>query len=236
MAAVKRPETSGSQQLLLVLFFAFLLLPMAGSKFVAGQLAKEQREVLSVFGAQKGGAILDRSEAWFRRGFVRTGMVGNSLKEPEPTLASVATPTVAARPAFAKPAAQPINPSRVPITPKGDNAVKKISRHWIGGAWAILYMMFTRLSALLTVVPLLVPFAVAVLCEGAARRKMKWYAFGGSEPRLYVVGLRLGVWCGVISLLALVSPGALPVLAVPVLMLMSVIGFALWTANQQKPM
>jgi len=65
---------------------------------------------------------------------------------------------------------------------------------------------------------------------------MKWYAFGGSDPKRYVIGLRLGAWSALFVGFALVSPGSLPGLAIPALMVLSAAGFAMWVANQQKPM
>lgn len=230
MAGVKPRETPVIHQLLLVGFFAFVLMPMAGARFVSMQLAKEQAGVLTVFGAARGAAILDRGDGWFRRGFVDTGMVRASLSERVPPVEPTAPTPGTLAPASSS------DVKRGPTTPATDNAMKKLSRHWVGGAWSILYLMFVRLSSLLAVVPLVVPIAVAVLVEGAARRKLKWYSFGGSEPRLYVIGLRMGVWCAAIAILALGCPGALPALAIPVVILLSATGFALWTANQQKPM
>lgn len=238
MPPVAKPTASAGTQLVMVAFFAALLLPMAGSRFIATQIVKEQANYASVFGEERASAILSRSDAWFRNAFVKTGLVQSSMKvePPKPKAVVPATTTTAKKPpggGFGATSAGQAKPDGGPLN---NNPVTKLSRHWIGGAWSIAYLMMCRLSSLLSLLPLLLPLIVAVLMDGSARCKMKWFAFGGSDPKRYVVGLRLGAWSAMFGLFALVSPGSLPSLAIPVLLLLSAVGFAMWMANQQKPM
>ena len=241
MPPVKKDTATASQQLLLVCIFAVLLLPLAGPKFIAGQIIKEQSNYAGVLGAERADTILARSDSWFRRAFVDTGMATRSLKTDSPAPPAASTRSAPATGATAPQrnpfAAKPQESGQSEaIQPSSDNPVKKLLRHWIGGAWSIAYLMMGRLSILLSLLPVLLPLMVAVMLDGSARSKMKWFAFGGSDPKRYIIGVRLGTWSAMIALFALISPGSLPGLAIPVLLVLSSVGFAMWMSNQQKPM
>lgn len=228
--SVKRgPGLSLGQQLVLVMGLAFLLLPLAGAKFIGSQIGKQQAALPSVYGEVAAAHILDRGDRWFRTLFVDTGMVARSMAAAPKPVARVDDQTPAT-----KEAATPAPAMRLP-GPSDSPAGDRIITHWIGGGWSILYMGAIRLSALVSVLPLLLPMLVAILVDGETRRKLKWTAFGGTDPKRFIMGARLAGWCGGLAVASVFSPGALPVLATPVLLLLCGIGAALWTANQQKP-
>lgn len=223
------PGLSLGQQLVMVFGLAFLLLPLAGSRFVGAQIAKQQSAYPAIYGEPAAQRILDRGDLWFRRLFVDTGVIAQSLADA-PAPGRVPTASGAGEPAQRSDPAPVVLPG-----PRDSPAGDKLIKHWLGGAWSILYFGLLRLSALVSVLPLLVPVVIAILVDGETRRKLKWTAFGGADPKRFVVGARLAGWCSGLAAVSVFSPGALPVLTTPVLIVMGALGGALWTANQQKP-
>lgn len=120
-------------------------------------------------------------------------------------------------------------------SPLSNGAVHRLWQRWITAVFAIVYFVMLRLSALVSLLPMLLPVIAAVLITGGAVRKLKWHGFGGVSSLQYRSGIRMWGWLGALSVGLLAAPGALPPIMVGFCLLLSCVGIAMATANRQKP-
>ena len=128
-----------------------------------------------------------------------------------------------------KPRAMPFH------SPLGSEGVHHLWQRWITAVFALVYFVMLRLSALLSLLPMLIPVIAAVLITGGAVRKLKWHGFGGVSSLQYRSGIRMWGWLGALAVGMLAAPGALPPVMVGFCMLLSCVGISMATANRQKP-
>lgn len=244
MAPVKQKPSSSGALAFMALLLLGLLLPMAGPAFVSAQLAREQAGYETVFGVARTQKIVARATNWFRSVFVDTGVVARSMSAGDSKeganggFLGLAPPVK--RPTTAPPeqGAEPSVKGATPTTGASSqpSGASRFIRHWMGGFWSIVYFALVRLSACITTLPIVLALGVAILVEGETRRKLKWVMFGGSDPKRYMIGGMLALWGPLLAGLSFFVPGRLPPLTVSVLLIIGCLGYALWTANQQKPM
>lgn len=259
MPAPRKQTMPLAGQIIIVFVVLACLLPMVGSKFIDGQIVKEQVMILRWFGPAKGEAIDQRAASWFNAWAVQSGLMRRAIEgtakaklggllhmapTPGQTTVHVANCSsktdcasaprihVGSGPATALPATAP-PPS--PLSPAGSPVAHHVYLWWITALFALAYFALLRLSTLIAWLPVLVPILIALLVQAHAQRKLKWYSFGGISARQYRMGLRMCGWMLAIAMALVFAPGALPPVAVELCLLLSVAGFALMTANGHKP-
>lgn len=81
-----------------------------------------------------------------------------------------------------------------------------LSRNYIDTFSALTYVLTIRLLILLTWAPFVLPFFAGAVCEGVARRKIKYDTFGQYGAVFYASAMHASVLIGVLPLIYLVSP------------------------------
>ena len=260
MPAPRKQTMPLAGQIMIVFVVLAFLLPMVGSKFIDGQIVKEQVLILRWFGPAKGMEIDQRASSWFNAWAVQSGLmrhaiegsaktsIGSLLKmakgpaAPAPVhlsgctskadCATAQTITVAG-------ASNASSPAVAPAGPASPKAASPIAHHlylwWITSVFALAYFALLRLSTFIAWLPVLLPILIALLIQAHAQRKLKWYSFGGISARQYRMGLRLSGWMLAIAIALFFAPGALPPIAIELCLVLSVSGFALMVANGHKP-
>lgn len=133
-------------------------------------------------------------------------------------------------------AASPSGGTSTPaFSPMKLRGVHHVWERWITAVFALIYFTMLRLSAFVSLLPMLLPVIAAVLITGGAVRKLKWHGFGGVSTLQYRSGIRMWGWLGALSVGMLVAPGALPPVMVGLCLLLSCVGISMATANRQKP-
>lgn len=259
MPAPRKQTMPLAGQIIIVFVVLALLLPMIGSKFIDGQIVKEQVTILHWFGPAKGEEIDQRAASWFNAWAVQSGLMRRAIegsakaklgglfhmaKTPgtatvhvadcssKADCASARQINVGGGPATAMPA-----PAQAPspLSSAGSPVAHHLYLWWITSVFALAYFALLRLSTLLAWLPVLIPILVALMVQAHAQRKLKWYSFGGISARQYRMGLRMSGWMLAMAMALFFAPGALPPVAVELCLLLSVSGFALMTANGHKP-
>lgn len=232
MQPSKQPVNLAGQLILAAMFLA-MVLPFIGSKYINGQIMKEQRLVLTVYGAGPGGTVNRRADDWFRLWAIRTGLMEKAIHalDPKPVVAAAAT---VANPIVIKDSSGRFGTLNAQ-NGEGNQKERHVWYWWITAAFALVYFAMLRMSVLILWLPMLVPLIVAVMLTGNTTQRLKWHGFGGVNPFRYRAGVRLASWAPALAVGALFLPGALPPFVVPALVLMTFVGLAMRMANMTKP-
>ncbi|MEY2117129.1 DUF4400 domain-containing protein [Rhodanobacter sp. FW106-PBR-R2A-1-13] len=224
-------------QLIIAAFFLALVLPFIGSKYINGQIQKEQGLELVLYGDAQGGYINNRADEWFRLWSMKSGLMLKAIHVAETKPAAPQADSAAA----VKPIVIRDSAGRFGALSGGDNTSSSPSRMrrvwywWVTAAFALCYFALLRLSTLVYWIPMLVPLCVAIITTGNTVRRLKWHGFGGVNPFRYRAGIRLTNWMAGLAVGMLFMPGALPPVTVPACVLLSVAGMAMAMGHRQKP-
>lgn len=247
-------------QIIIVFVLLAGLLPMVGSKFIDGQIIKEQVLVLRWFGPADGMKIDQRASSWFNAWAVRSGLMRHAIEGSAKTKLSglfkmahgpgtqnlapvsncsskadcASAPTISIAEGARNATALPAKP-QAGVPAGGSTIVHHLYLWWITAVFALAYFALLRLSTLLAWLPVLLPIMIALLVQAHAQRKLKWYSFGGISARQYRMGIRMSGWMLAIAMALFFAPGALPPVSVELCLLLSASGFALMLANGHKP-
>jgi ABC-type multidrug transport system fused ATPase/permease subunit len=196
---------------LAALLVMLLLVPLAFSTdAIWGAVKKEAVMIDAAFGSKEAESIITRAGAFHRAMFIETGLLDKVQK------------------------AKATDREEQFALPGTGQALTKVTNSYVESLGAMMFGVAMRIIILFGWLPFIIPFLLAAVGEGYARRKIKFATFGQYGVMVYAGAAHLAIILLMAPLVYLVLPFAVPPLFVPFWALCAAVPIVTMIANMSQ--